>query len=327
MAAKKRNAKVRTGSVEPYLFPETELATNTLPVSDLHTLHYERCKRKDKGRQDILFLHGGPGSRIEPKHRRIFDPRRYRALLFDQRGCGKSTPLGSLEENTTWHLVDDMEKLRKHLEISQWDLVGGSWGSALALAYATKHADRVRRMILRGIFTLRRKELDWFYNGGLAPIFPGEFRRFQKPIPEEERHDMILAYHHRLSGADEEVKMEAAIAWTRWELATNSLLDNNSLDEKLADRAFCLTFATIENHYFKNRGFFESDGFLLDNVDTFRDIPTTIIQGKWDVVCPMMTALELSERWPQATFKVVQDAGHSMFEPGILDAYMTALAE
>ena len=325
MAQETRKTVIRTGSVEPYLYPETEPTTGTLPVSDVHTLYYERCNAP--GGVDVLFLHGGPGSRIEPRHRRIFDPRRYRVVLFDQRGCGKSTPLGSLKENTTWHLVDDMEMLRQHLKIDQWDLVGGSWGSALAMAYAAKHANRVRRMILRGIFTLRRKELDWFYNGGVAPIFPDEFRRFQKPIPENERADMISAYHQRLSASDDEVKTEAAIAWTRWELAPNSLLPNKSLEQKLADKNLCLTFATIENHYFYNNGFFNSDGFLLDSVDAFRNIPTTIIQGKWDVVCPMMTAFELHERWPEATLKVVHDAGHTLFEPGILDAHLTALAE
>ena len=293
-----------------------------LQVSPLHEIYFEESGNPSG--KPAVVLHGGPGGGITPFLRQMHDPAHYRIVLFDQRGCGQSTPHAELAENTTWDLVADMEKLRRHLGIDCWQVLGGSWGSTLALAYAETHPDRVSELIVRGIFTVRRSEVEWFYQHGAGVLFPDVWEDFVGPIPPEERRDIIAAYHRRLTGDDTELQLLCARAWSQWEGATLSLLpDEKRVSEFGADR-FAIAFASIECHYFHNRGFFARDGQLLNDAQRLKDIPGVIIQGRYDVVTPMETAWALHRAWPEAQFVLVPDAGHTATEPGITDALVRA---
>ena len=301
--------------IEPY-------ATGMLPVSPVHTLYYEQCGNPDG--QPVVFLHGGPGGGTIPDYRRFFDPAAYRIVLFDQRGSGRSVPHANLEENTTWHLVADIERLREHLGIDRWVVFGGSWGSTLSLAYAQTHPDRTRALVLRGIFLCRPKEIDWFYQEGASAIFPDVWEQYLNVIPEDERGDMLRAYHRRLTSEDEETRLEAARAWSVWEGSTSKLFPDQNLIDHSGEDHFALALARIECHYFMNNAFFETDNYLIENVDKIRNIPAVIVQGRYDVVCPMMSAWELHRAWQEAEFVVVPDAGHSALEKGITSALVEA---
>ena len=296
--------------------------TGRLKVSPLHELYYEQCGNPQG--KPVVFLHGGPGGGISSDYRRYFDPQVYRVVLFDQRGSGKSTPHASIDENTTWHLVADIERLREHLAIGHWQVFGGSWGSTLALAYAETHPDRVRELVLRGIFLCRPKEIQWFYQEGASAIFPDVWEEYLKVIPEAERADMVSAYYRRLTSDDESVRVEAARAWSIWEGSTSKLFFDPAMIEKFADPEFALAFARIECHYFMNNAFLSSENHLIENVGRIRSIPGVIVQGRYDVVCPIMSAWELHRAWPEAELKIIPDAGHSISEPGIIDALVEA---
>ncbi|MBX3689015.1 prolyl aminopeptidase [Dokdonella sp.] len=286
-----------------------------LQVSPLHRVYYEQCGNP-RGKPAV-FLHGGPGAGCNANSRRFFDPAKYRIVLFDQRGCGRSTPHAELTDNTTWHLVQDIETLRAHLGIERWQVFGGSWGSTLALAYAQSHPERVSELVLRGIFMLRRWELEWFYQKGCDALYPDVWEEYLKPIPEVEHGDLMSAYHRRLTSADPSVQLAAARAWATWEGATSFLLQDSSYIASSGEDAFALAFARIENHYFVNGGFFEVDGQLLRDVSRIRSIHAVIVQGRYDVVCPLRSAWDLHRAWPEADLRIVADAGHSAFEPGI----------
>ncbi len=304
------------------LYSEIEpFETGRLRVSDEHELYYEQSGNP-RGKP-VVFLHGGPGGGTEPKQRRFFDPAAYRVVLFDQRGCGKSTPRASLIDNTTWHLVSDIEALRMKLGIDRWQVFGGSWGSTLALAYAQTHPDRVTQLVLRGIFLIRQWEIDWFYQRGCDAVFPDAWEEYLAPIPTGERGDLLRAYHRRLTSDDREVRARAARAWSVWEGRTSCLLPNGDLIARSAGDEFADAFARIECHYFVNGAFLQGRE-LLGGVDRLRHIPAVIIQGRYDVVCPMRSAWDLHRAWPEADFRVVEDAGHSAFEPGIAHELVTA---
>jgi proline iminopeptidase len=296
--------------------------TGALKVSDLHTLYFEESGAPDG--LPVVMLHGGPGGAINPVMRRTHDPAVWRVIDFDQRGCGRSTPNAELRENTTWDLVADMERLREHLGVERWQVCGGSWGSALALAYAQTHPERVSSLILRGIFTLRERELAWFYQSGADAIFPDAWEAFVAPIPPEERGDLIGAYHRRLTGEDEPIKLACAQAWSVWEGTTLSLLPFPARAAFFALPAFAVAFARIENHYFVNGGFFEPRDQLIRNSGRLRGVPGVIVQGRYDVVTPMFTAWELAKAWPDAELVIVPDAGHAPTEPGAVDAVVRA---
>jgi proline iminopeptidase len=291
-------------------------------VSSIHKLYYEQCGNPNG--IPIVFLHGGPGGGIVPTYRRFFNPSAYRIVLFDQRGSGRSEPHASLEENTTWHLVDDIEAIRKELGIDRWLVFGGSWGSTLALAYAQTFPDRVSALILRGIFLCRKKEIDWFYQQGTSAIFADYWEEYIKVIPEAERTDMLGAYHRRLTSEDESVRLEAARAWSIWEGSTSKLFPDQELINDFGDPHKALAMARIECHYFMHRAFFPTDNFLIENVDKIKHIPSVIVQGRYDVVCPMMSAWELHRAWPEAEFNLIGDAGHSALEVGITNALVEA---
>jgi proline iminopeptidase len=302
--------------------PAQPYRTGTLPVSDLHTLYYEEVGRPE-GRPAV-FLHGGPGGGIEEHYRRYFDPGRWRVVLFDQRGCGRSTPYAELRDNTTWSLVADIERLREHLGIERWVVFGGSWGSTLALAYAETHPDRCLGLILRGIFLLRRKELLWFYQEGASWLFPDAWEAFLAPIPEVERGDLMSAYHRRLTSEDPEVRRVAARAWSIWEGSTSKLHPDPHLLEHFGEDRFAEAFARIESHYFVNGAFLRSDTQLLDDAPRIAHLPGVIVQGRYDVVCPAASAWALHRKWPGSELRLVGDAGHSITEPGIVDALVQA---
>ena len=298
------------------LYPEIDPFNEfDLKVSVLHTIHVEESGNPNGS--PVIFLHGGPGGGIEPIYRQYFDPKKWRIIIFDQRGCGKSTPHAELRENTTWDLVADIEKIREHLEVEKWVVFGGSWGSTLSLSYAITHLDRCKALVLRGIFMIRKKEIDWFYQNGASNIYPDAWEQYLKPIPEDERHDLVAAYHKRLTSNDESVRLEAAKAWSIWEASTSKLFQSEKSLHAFEDAKVAEAFASIECHYFTNQGFFETDEWLLENVDKIRHIPTVIVQGRYDVVCPMVSAWELHRAFPEADFEIVQDAGHSMTEEGI----------
>ena len=301
--------------VEPY-------RTGMLPVSDGHIIYFEECGNPQG--KPAVYIHGGPGGGSNPRQRCVFDPEKYRIILFDQRGCGRSTPFASLEHNTTWDLVADMEALRVHLGLETWQLCGGSWGSTLSLAYAQTHPSRVTELILRGIFTLRKSELHWYYQEGASSIFPDEWEKFLAPIPEPERDNLMAAYYRRLTGNDKNEQLAAARAWSIWEGSTINLFQRPQQVEHFGSDDFAIAFARIECHYFTHGGFFDEDGWLIDHVDTIRHIPATIIQGRYDVCTPMKTAWDLHKAWPEADFQVIPDAGHSFDEPGILAALIEA---
>lgn len=293
-----------------------------LPVSSLHTVHYEQVGNPDG--KPVLFLHGGPGGGIDLTYRQFFDPKLWRVVLLDQRGCGKSTPYAELKENTTWDLVEDCEKLRKHLSIKKWAVFGGSWGSTLAVAYAETHPDVVIALFLRGIFLFRMKELSWYYQHGAGRIFPDMWEQFLAPIPEAERDDLIAAYHKRLVGENKEKRLEAARAWSIWEGSTSKLFQSEELMERFGQDDFAEAFARIECHYFINKGFLQDEHQLLRNAQKIRHIPGVIVQGRYDVVCPIETAWELHRAWPEAELIIVPDAGHSVSEKGTTSALIEA---
>ena len=305
------------------LYPETKpFDTGRLKVSPIHELYYEQVGNPTG--KPAVFLHGGPGGGIVPEYHRYFDPEIYRVVLFDQRGSGNSTPHASLEENTTWHLVSDIEQLREHLGINTWQVFGGSWGSTLALAYAETHPDRVHELVLRGIFLCRPKEIQWFYQEGASAMYPDRWEQYLAPIPPTERSDLMRAFHRRLTGNDRVAALAAARAWAVWEGSTSYLLTDDENVRKWGEDEFALAVARIECHYFVNRGFLKSERQLLDDVGRIRHIPAVIVQGRHDVVCPMFTAWDLHRAWPEADFRVVGDAGHSAFEPGITDELVRA---
>ncbi|THV07330.1 proline iminopeptidase [Dendrothele bispora CBS 962.96] len=299
------------------MYPEIKpFFTSTLKVSDIHTLYYEISGNPEG--VPVIFLHGGPGGGCDEKDRSFFNPHKYKIVLMDQRGSGKSTPPACLEDNTTWDLVKDIEKLREELKIEKWHVFGGSWGSTLSLAYAQSHPDRVKSLVLRGIFTLRKSELKFFYQDGACHLFPEAWDEYVAPIPESERHDMILAYHAQLNSADEETSINAAKAWSKWEMTTSKLYVDPEYIKRTEEDQFANAFAKIENHYFVNDGFMR-DGQLLEKqeIDKIRHIPCIIVQGRYDVVCPATTAYALKKVWPESTLHIVPDAGHSSRETGI----------
>ena len=297
------------------LYPDIEpYDSGFLQVSPLHRVYYEQCGNPEG--KPAVFLHGGPGGGSSPKTRRFFDPARYRIVQFDQRGCGRSTPHAELADNTTWQLVADIERLREHLRIGRWQVFGGSWGSTLALAYAQRHPDRVTELVLRGIFMLRRWELEWFYQKGCDALFPDAWEAYLAAIPEVEHGDLMSAYHRRLTSDDAAVRLAAAQAWSTWEASTSFLLQDEAHIRASAGDEFALAFARIENHYFVNGGFFECEDQLLRDAHRLKHIPAVIVQGRYDVVCPMRSAWDLHRAWPEADLRIVADAGHSAFEPG-----------
>ncbi|MBD2093129.1 prolyl aminopeptidase [Microcoleus sp. FACHB-1515] len=306
----------------PNLYPAIEpYRTGMLSVSDLHTLYFEQVGNPNG--KPIVFLHGGPGGGCEPFYRQFFDPQKWRVVLFEQRGCGRSTPHAELRENTTWDLVSDIEKLRSHLEIDSWTVFGGSWGSTLALAYSQTHPDRCTGLILRGIFLLRSKELRWFYQEGASYLFPDAWEDYLKPIPPEERQDLIAAYYQRLTSNDPSVRQEAAQAWSVWEGRTSKLMIDPALERRFGMEDFADAFARIECHYFVNRGFLPTDNYLIEQIDRIRHIPAAIVQGRYDVVCPTVSAWELHRAWPEAELFIIPDAGHSATEPGVRSALVS----
>ncbi|WP_420605390.1 prolyl aminopeptidase [Novosphingopyxis sp.] len=291
-----------------------------LDVGDGHRVYYERCGTP--GAKPAVFLHGGPGGGCSPEHRRLFDPKRYDVMLFDQRGCGRSTPHASLEANTTWHLVEDVERLRALTGAEKWQVFGGSWGSTLALAYAETHPGRVDELVLRGIYLMTQAELRWYYQFGVSQMFPEQYARLAALIPPAERDDMLGAYHRRLTGDDEVMRLAAAKAWSGWEGRTITLLPNTSADA-FEEPEFALAFARIETHYFMNRGWLE-EGQLLRDIARLHGIPAVIVHGRYDMPCPAATAYALHQAWPGSTLHIVEGAGHAYDEPGILDRLIRA---
>lgn len=305
------------------LYPEIEPYNHFyFRVSEIHELYVEEVGNP-KG-QPVLFLHGGPGAGCSPKHRRYFNSDKYRVIIFDQRGAGRSRPYAELRENTTWDLVADIEKLREHLKISNWHVFGGSWGSTLALAYAVTHADRVKRLILRGIFLCRPEEIEWFYQKGAHQIFPDEWESYVQPIPEHERADMVGAYYKYLTSDDPKVRANAAKRWAEWEGATLKLIPDPQAKATFGSDEMALSLARIECHYFINNAFFKTNSYLLENAHKLRSIPGVIVHGRYDVVCPVKNAFDLHKVWPEAELKIIPDAGHAVDEPGIRDALITA---
>jgi proline iminopeptidase len=309
------------------LYPHIEpFRSGFLRVSDVHQMYFEESG--NPAGKPVVFLHGGPGGGTDAKMRTFFDPRYYRIVLFDQRGCGKSTPHASLVDNTTWHLVEDIERLRGHLGIERWQVFGGSWGSTLALAYAEAHPQRVTELVLRGIFLLRKWEIDWFYQSpggsGAASLYPDLWEEYLKPIPPEERSDMVRAYYKRLTSQDSRVLAEASRSWSIWEGATSFLRMNPQYVEKFGEDEYAAAFARIECHYFINNGFFKTDNQLIENVCRIRHIPAVIVQGRYDVICPIKSAWDLHRAWPETDLRIVPDAGHSAFEPGNIHELVSA---
>lgn len=305
------------------LYPRIEARrAGRLAVSDLHDLYWEESGAPDG--VPVVALHGGPGGGSSPEMRRFFDPRRYRIILFDQRGCGRSTPHSELRENTTWDLVADIERLREHLGVKKWVVFGGSWGSTLALAYAATHRKQVLGLLLRGVFLLMRSEIRWFYQEGASRLFPDAFERYLAPIPEDERGDLVAAFYKRLVGSDPAERAAAAAAWARWEGETLSIQGPKHRPPRFDEADFLDAFARIECHYFTNGGFFDSDGWLLEAAAKFGELPGFIVHGRYDVVTPLSSAWALHKAWPRAKLKIVSDAGHSSLEPGIVSELVKA---
>ena len=304
------------------LYPDIQpYVQHSLTVESPHILHVEECGNPSG--IPVLFVHGGPGAGCEPYHRRFFDPERYRIILFDQRGCGRSTPHASLDNNTTQALVADMEVIREQLKIDKWLLFGGSWGSTLSLVYAETHPQRVLGLIVRGIFLCRSQEIDWFYQQGASRLFPDYWQDYLAPIPEAERDDLLQAYYSRLTGEDEMARMAAAKAWSLWEGRTATLKLSDSVIDHFGDPFTALSLARIECHYFVNDSFLEPNQILRD-APRLHGIPGVIVQGRYDVICPMESAWQLSQAWPEATLKIIGDAGHAASEPGIINALVQA---
>lgn len=303
------------------LYPEIEpYKIHQLSVSKIHTLYIEEAGNPSG--EPVVFLHGGPGGGLSPKHRRYFNPSRYRVILIDQRGAGKSTPYAELEENTTWNLVQDIETVRNFLHIDKWVVFGGSWGSTLSLCYAIRHADVVTRLILRGIFLCRKEEINWFYQQGASFIFPDKFQDYISVIPQEERGDLLSAFYKRLTSDDPETRLQAAKAWSLWEGSALRLIPEQETMDTFEEIAISL--ARIECHYFVNNCFFPTDNYILENVGNISHLPVTIVHGRYDVVCPVKNAFDLHHQLPKSTLEVIADAGHAADEPGITDALIRA---
>jgi proline iminopeptidase len=298
------------------LFPEIEpYDSGHLRVDSVHSVYFEQCGNPEG--KPAIFVHGGPGGGSSSVHRRFWDPAVYRIILFDQRGCGRSTPHAELRNNTTWDLVEDMERIRAHLGIERWQLFGGSWGSTLALAYAQQVPERVTEMVLRGVFLLRRREIEWYYQEGASRIFPEAWQKYLEPIPEDERDDMVGAYYRRLTSSDRTERIQAARAWSMWEGSTSRLVPDPELIKRTGDERFAEAFARIECHYFINGGFFQEDNHLLQNAHRIQHIPTVIVQGRYDIVCPPESAYQLHQAHPNSTLIIAPKSGHSALEPEI----------
>ena len=293
-------------TIEPY-------QSNYLQVSDLHRVYYEQSGNPDG--QPVIFVHGGPGGGTEALYRRFFDPATYRIILFDQRGAGKSRPHASLEENTTWHLVADIERIRELLGIDRWIVFGGSWGAALGLIYAIQHPEPVRQLVLRGVFLMTKAELRWFYGGGAGAFWPDLWHKFVSAVPAEERDDIIAAYARRLFSGDLQTETRYARAWAAWENTLASISNDGPGGDSPAE--YARAFARLENHYFSNLGFLEHDGWIEANLDRLADVPGTIVQGRYDMICPPAAAYHLNNAWPRSTLRIVPRAGHALSEPGI----------
>lgn len=314
-----------TGGFMDALYPAIEPhSTGRLAVGDGHELYFEECGNPQG--MPVVFLHGGPGSGCEPWHRRFFDPERYRIVLFDQRGCGRSTPHASLEANTTWHLVADIERLREHLGVQRWAVFGGSWGSTLGLAYAQRHPGRVLGLVLRGVFLCRPRDIQWFYQSGADRLFPEAWAEYQALIPAAERDDMVRAYYRRLTDSDPQVRAAAARAWSGWEGRASCLIPNDEVIAHFDDMDVAVSLARLECHYFLHDTFLEPDQLLRD-AGRLRDIPGFIVHGRYDVVCPVEQAVALQRAWPEARLEIVADAGHSAGERGIARALVAATDE
>jgi len=306
------------------LFPEVQpFAAGWLRVGGAHEVYYEECGRPNG--KPCVILHGGPGGATNPTMRRFFDPSKWRMTLFDQRGCGRSRPNASLDDNTTWTLIEDIERLREQAGVEKWCVFGGSWGSTLALAYAITHPERVESLVLRGVFLLTERELRWFYQDGASMLFPDAWERFCEPIPPAERDDLIGAYHKQLIHPDRAVRARAAGAWSQWEGDTMSIRGPEARPPKFNEEGFAVAFARLESHYFVNGGFFPEDDWILKNVDKIRHIPGWIVQGRFDVVTPLEAAWRLHKAWPKSRFEIIWDAGHASTEPGIADALLRAI--
>ena len=307
------------------LYPETEpFSSGWLATDGPHEIFYEECGRPDG--KPAVVLHGGPGGAINPTMRRFFDPSRWRVALFDQRGCGRSRPNASLQDNTTWTLIEDIERLREHLGIEKWTVFGGSWGSTLALAYAVTHPERVEALVLRGIFMVTRKELHWFYQEGASRLFPDYWQDYIAPIPPEERGDLVTAFHKRLTGNDQIAQMHAAKAWSTWEGRTATLRPNPLVVDRFSEPQRALSIARIECHYFMNNAFLEPDQLIRD-LPKIAHLPAVIVHGRYDVICPLDNAWALHKAWPNSELQIVRDAGHVAGEPGITDALVRATNE
>ncbi len=301
-------------SAVQYLHPPIEpFDRRMMDVGDGHEIYVEQSGAPD-GRP-VVVLHGGPGGGCSPAMRRYFDPNTYRIILFDQRGCGRSRPHASVEANTTWHLVADTERIREELRIDDWIVFGGSWGATLALIYAQTHPERVKHLVLRGVFTMTKAELDWFYGGGAGKFWPETWQRFQGLVPEDERDDMIAAYHRRLFSGDRAEEIRFAKAWSAWENALATVQSNGAGGDSPPE--YARAFARLENHYFINGGFLDHDGQIIDQIDKIAHIPGTIVQGRYDMICPPSAAYTLSERWEKASLRMIPVAGHALSEPGI----------
>ncbi len=297
-----------------YLYPPIDpFDQRVVDMGDGHRIYVEQCGNPNG--IPVVILHGGPGGGCSPAMRRYFNPDVYRVILFDQRGCGRSRPTASVENNTTWHLVADIERLRKLFDIEDWIVFGGSWGATLALIYAQTHPDRVNRLVLRGVFLATQAELDWFYGGGAGKFWPEQWAKFTALLPEQEVDDAIAAYNKRLFSGDRATEILYARAWSHWENALASIHTNGSVGESPGE--YARTFARLENHYFTNKAFLEYDGQILDQMDRIAHIPGHIVQGRYDMICPPQAAWNLSERWPNAELKMVRQAGHALSEPGI----------
>ena len=309
------------------LYPNIEPYSQDYLSADGHEIYYEECGNPDG--KPAIFLPGGPGGGGGTNVRRFFNPEIYRIVVFDQRGCGRSKPHGCLENNTTWDLVEDIEKIKQILNIEKWLVFGGSWGSTLSLAYAQSYPNSVSELVLRGIFMLRKKELDWFYQYGASKIFPDAWEKFLEPIDKENRGDLIGAYHKIFDGDDEQKKLEAAVAWSKWEASASTLSYKPEIINSFSNPKFALAFALIENHYFINEGFLENENQLIstDSINKIRHIPTKIIQGRYDIVCPMETAWELHRNWPEAELIIAPSSGHSAFEKEITHFLVSATDE
>lgn len=298
------------------MYPEiSPYNTGFIKVSEIHSLYFEEVGNPNG--KPVVFLHGGPGGGLIPNYRRYFNPTKWRIILFDQRGCGQSTPFAELNENTTWDIVSDIEKIRTHLKIKQWAVFGGSWGSTIGLAYAITHPEKCLELFLRGIFLLRKKEIDWFYQEGCSKIFPDLWEDYVKPIPVSERNDFVSAYYKRLTSPDPKVRKMAASAWSIWEGSTSKLIYDSVVASRFGEDEFADAFARIECHYFTNKGFFSEDNFLINNISKIKHLKIVIVQGRYDVVCPAESAWDLHKALPDSKLYLVADAGHSLSEKGI----------